>query len=124
MTVILALVVGFVVLKLLKFGVRLLPYVVVGVAVMFVTGGLTGCATRPTETVPVVTVLPPPPIPDSLLHCKSEPSVGRLATQRDAARYVLDLREAGADCRGKLDVVGGILRSDKANAAEISPGSK
>lgn len=123
MSIIIALVVGFVVLKLLRFGVRLVPYLVAAVGALFVAGALGGCATKPVETVPVVTMLPPPDVPESLLRCRPEPTVGRLESQRDAARYVLDLREAGADCRGKLGVVGGIL-NDGSNSSEIPNGSK
>lgn len=118
MNIIIALAAGFVLLKLLRFGVRLVPYLVIGIAVLFVAGALSGCATKPVETMPVVTVLPPPPVPDSLLQCRPEPTVGRLVTQRDAARYVLDLREAGADCRGKLGAVGGILKGSVAVVPE------
>lgn len=123
MTMVLALIAGFVVLKMLRFGVRLMPYLVAGIAVLFVAGALGGCSTRPTETVPVVRVLPPPDVPESLLKCRPEPSVGRLVTQRDAARYVLDLKEAGADCRGKLGVVGRILGSG-INTSEMPNSSK
>lgn len=55
--------------------------------------------------------LPPAPIvvriapPVELLHCADQPEPGAIRSQRDVARYVLRLAEAGDDCRAKLTAV-------------------
>ena len=69
---------------------------------------LSGCASQPS-----VTPLPDVPRPQTLgqlapatmLKCKPEPDGAAVATIRQTARYVVDLRGAGADCRRKLDSV-------------------
>jgi hypothetical protein len=56
--------------------------------------------------------LPPPlEVPAGLLTCEPEPPRISLdgATQRDAAVYVLRLREAGQDCRDALATVRGYV---------------
>lgn len=63
---------------------------------------------------PVVKLVPAagPTIPDSLLTCPDSPTVpDEEATQADVGRYVLDLYEVGAECRGKLGAVRSILES-------------
>lgn len=66
---------------------------------------LGGCQTTRTEYVErVVTVRPH--VAPSLLRCKAEPEpLPAGARQRDIAPYVIDLAEAGADCRRKLGTV-------------------
>ncbi|MCJ2046353.1 hypothetical protein MKK58_17700 [Methylobacterium sp. J-078] len=49
-------------------------------------------------------------IPDELLTCSGAPAWKRGGTQRDAAGYVVDLRAAHADCRGKLGEVRAMAR--------------
>lgn len=55
--------------------------------------------------------LPPAPVvvriapPVELLDCADQPEPGRIRSQRDVARYVLDLAEAGEDCRSRLGAV-------------------
>jgi len=66
---------------------------------------LSACTT--TKTVPVVEVRERRvEVPKSLLTCSSEPVAGSLwVTQRDIARYLVKLAEAGEDCRLKLAAV-------------------
>lgn len=47
-------------------------------------------------------------VPASLLDCAAQP-VPPVISQRDVALYLLDLVEAGEDCRGKLAAVKGIV---------------
>jgi len=73
---------------------------------------LTGCAETTDPGMRVVEVRPE--VPSSLLSCQPapEPPPPESGTQRDVARFVLDLAEAGADCRGKLGAVRGLLAED------------
>lgn len=48
-------------------------------------------------------------VPASLLECLAQPAAPSIASQRDVALYLLDLAEAGEDCRGKLAAVKGIV---------------
>jgi maleate cis-trans isomerase len=66
---------------------------------------LSSCTT--TKTVPVVEVLERRvEVPKSLLTCSAEPVAGSVwVTQRDVARYMVKLAEAGEDCRLKLAAV-------------------
>lgn len=66
---------------------------------------LSGCTT--TRTVPVVEVRERRvEVPKSLLTCSVEPVAGSVwVTQRDVARYLVKLAEAGEDCRLKLAAV-------------------
>lgn len=66
---------------------------------------LSACTT--TKTVPVVEIRERRvEVPKSLLTCSSEPVAGSVwATQRDIARYLVKLAEAGEDCRIKLAAV-------------------
>ncbi len=50
--------------------------------------------------------------PKSLLECKSEPDGQTPITTPQAARYIVDLREAGADCRRKLRAVRGLIENE------------
>ncbi|ARQ56866.1 hypothetical protein Kim5_CH00758 [Rhizobium sp. Kim5] len=66
---------------------------------------LSACTT--TKTVPVVEIRERRvEVPKSLLTCSSEPVAGNVwVTQRDIARYLVRLAEAGEDCRLKLAAV-------------------
>jgi hypothetical protein len=67
---------------------------------------LTACAT-PQEPVERIVRIPQPISPPAvLLRCQSAPKApGGAYTQADVAEFILDLSEAGADCRGKLAAV-------------------
>lgn len=66
---------------------------------------LSGCQTAETRFVDRVVEVRPTVAP-SLLRCKPEPDpLPKTARQRDIAPYVIDLVEAGADCRRKLGTV-------------------
>ena len=56
-------------------------------------------------------------VPPALLTCAQAPPAPDLATPRwdeVLANWILDLGAAGADCRGKLRAVGGILAAGPA----------
>ena len=62
---------------------------------------LAACASAP---APVVTQPVTPPA--ALLTCRAAPAVPRDAeTQREVARFIVRLSEAGEDCRSKLGAV-------------------
>ena len=44
-------------------------------------------------------------VPPSLLACSPPPSPRPIVTQKDVALLIVDLAEAGEDCRGKLKAV-------------------
>lgn len=55
---------------------------------------------------------PPPPalaLAQTLLTCRAEPPVPDLTEDADLMRYVLDLIEAGEDCRARLARVREVL---------------
>lgn len=52
---------------------------------------------------------PRPSVPASLLTCADAPEWKRGGTQRDVAGYVVDLRDAHADCRDRLAAVRGMV---------------
>lgn len=60
--------------------------------------GLAGCQTVARPTVPA-----------SLLTCSGEPPWRKGGTQRDVAGYIVDLRDARADCADRLGAVGRIV---------------
>jgi hypothetical protein len=75
---------------------------------------LAGCA-RPTSSAPSLTreaiEIARPRLPAQMLTCTAEPrSPGGRATDAQAARYVLDVVDAGRDCRRKLGAVKEALR--------------
>ena len=73
--------------------------------VLILTGLLGGCQTAETRFVDRVVEVRPTVAP-SLLRCRPEPDpLPATARQRDIAPYVIDLAEAGADCRRKLGTV-------------------
>lgn len=49
------------------------------------------------------------PVPQSLLTCAEQPVAPVAELQRDVALYIVDLAEAGADCRSKLGAMRRIL---------------
>ena len=55
----------------------------------------TGCAPAP----------PPVVVPASLLSCAPEPAVPQSPDDTALARLIVDLAEAGADCRARLAAV-------------------
>ena len=59
---------------------------------------LTGCGAGPIS----VTKYQHFTTPHELRECKQEPAVPSLKQDSDFAGYVLDLRDAGQDCREKL----------------------
>jgi uncharacterized lipoprotein YajG len=76
---------------------------------------LAGCASQPQ-----VTLTPPlaqprslaATLPASMLSCRAEPDGSQVATVRQTARYVVDLRVAGADCRRKLNSVSALVAGE------------
>lgn len=70
---------------------------------------LIGCAGKPIETVRYIKQ----DIPDYLLFCQSSPDVpGDNATQRDVARYIVNLSDTAGDCRGKLKAVSALVKGN------------
>ena len=71
------------------------------------------CATSNPHPEPGVVRLPPeirtvyeyPTIPDGSLACPREPTVPDAKTDIDLALWAQAVREAGADCRAKLDAI-------------------
>lgn len=51
-------------------------------------------------------------VPPSLLTCAPPPVPRPVETQKDVALLIVDLAEAGADCRGKLAAVRQVLAPD------------
>ncbi len=49
-------------------------------------------------------------VPDSLLVCRDEPRLAGQVNDPLLAEFIIDLVEAGADCRGKLRAVRGMVR--------------
>ena len=52
-------------------------------------------------------------VPPSLLTCADQPVAPAAQVQRDVALYIVDVAEAGADCRSKLSAVRRILEPSK-----------
>ena len=65
---------------------------------------LTGCATAPPRVI-VETA----PVPEALLVCRDEPAPPVDVTDRAVGAWIVDLAEAGDDCRAKLGAVRGIV---------------
>lgn len=61
---------------------------------------LTGCGSQGPISVTKYQHFTTPP---ELRECKQEPTVPQLNQDSDFAGYVLDLRDAGQDCREKLN---------------------
>lgn len=53
---------------------------------------------------------PRPQIPASLQSCLAEPVAGVLADDSALAVYIVDLADAGRDCRAKLGTLSGLVR--------------
>lgn len=69
---------------------------------------LSGCASDPPPMVTEVRYIRQE-VSASLLDCAAQPVPPAIASQRDVALYLLDLAEAGEDCRAKLAAVKGIV---------------
>jgi predicted secreted protein len=68
-------------------------------------GTVTGCQTAKTVTVTEI-VERRIEVPKTLLTCTEEPTAGTVwVTQKDVAKYLVKLAEAGEDCRLKLAAV-------------------
>ena len=81
---------------------RLVPWILLSCAL------LSGCASDPPPLVTEVKYLRQE-VPKSLLDCSAQPAPPAITSQRDVALYMLDLAEAGEDCRGKLMAVRGMV---------------
>jgi hypothetical protein len=76
---------------------------------------LSGCASSPailTAPPQVARPLLRDSVPQSLLACLDEPNGAKVATNRQGATYVLDLKRAGRDCRQKLHSVGALIQNE------------
>jgi hypothetical protein len=62
-----------------------------------------GCGTIQTVLAPRLEV------PPSLLACAPQPEPPVVTTDTDLTDWILDLADAGADCRSKLGAVGTIV---------------
>ena len=63
---------------------------------------LTACGTKPLPTVTL-------PVPATLLQCSPEPAApADPMTDAGLAGFIVDLADAGQDCRGKLQAVKGL----------------
>ena len=69
---------------------------------------LTGCETVQHLGLTEVRV-ERPKVDPTLLACPDEPAPPAAGTQRDVAAFIVDLREAGATCRGNLAAVRQVL---------------
>jgi hypothetical protein len=75
------------------------------IAIAAVSVAMAGCQTTTPQTAPQIQVVRTT-VPPALLQCRDEPAPPkRPATKGQAARYVLDLADAGRDCRSKLGAV-------------------
>lgn len=70
---------------------------------------LTGCGGD--RLVPEVSVVPLQ-VPPSLLSCAPPPAARPVDSQRDVALLIVDLAEAGADCRTKLAAVRRVVQPE------------
>ncbi|WP_456095335.1 Rz1-like lysis system protein LysC [Paracoccus beibuensis] len=76
---------------------------------LLIAASLAACA-RVENQERVVRIPTPVSPPAALLRCHGAPVPPSGAiTQADVAAYVLDLSEAGEDCRSKLDAVRGYI---------------
>jgi hypothetical protein len=48
-------------------------------------------------------------LPDTLLTCLPQPTPGNIADDADLADYILDLADAGDDCRSKVSRIKEIM---------------
>jgi hypothetical protein len=63
---------------------------------------LAGCATKPVPTR-IVTVTPE--IPPDLLACAPAPAVPTVTSQSQVADYIVNLWQAGQDCRAHVQAI-------------------
>jgi len=78
---------------------------------------LTGCGTSlipPPEVITEIKV-EKTKVPESLLTCPSAPAPPAANSQRDVALYILDLWDAGEECRTKLQEVRNLVEADTEN---------
>lgn len=64
---------------------------------LFFVPFLTNCGTTP--------VVVENRIPTELLTCADEPAPGSMNSQKDVAHFIIDLRNAGQDCRDKVNAI-------------------
>ena len=50
-------------------------------------------------------VVKPVPVPPQFLSCKAEPATPAETTDKSVANFIIDLVEAGADCRSKVRAI-------------------
>lgn len=89
--------------------------VTTGLLPLFCCTLLLVCAPRVQERIVPVVKVERPVVPSALLACRTDPEPPIPESQRDVARYLVQLWQAGEDCRAKLDAVNQYL------AAEPSP---
>lgn len=73
---------------------------------------LAACGSPDKGALPELRIVQPS-VPAALLTCADEPadpSAKPNLTQRDVARYLVELRAAGEDCRAKLGSVRGLVQ--------------
>lgn len=71
---------------------------------------LTGCGGAAEQKVVTVIQREKQDVPADLRTCAAEPVAPAAETQRTVARYVVDLADAGEDCRSKLNALNRILQ--------------
>ena len=76
-------------------------FLMVVVLAMLLNLSLTGCELL-TKTITKVEYLEKPVNP-ALLYCKGEPLLPVKITDKTVAFWIIDLKDAGDDCRGKLE---------------------
>jgi hypothetical protein len=70
---------------------------------------LTSCGTTPETKILREVQVERLQVPPSLLDCAPSPAPPSDGTQRDVARYVVDLWQAHQDCRGKVKALRGLV---------------
>ena len=80
----------------------------------FLAALLTACASDKLPTVVEVRIERVAP-PADLLNCAPDPAVPDAPDQRAVAVYLLDLWDAGEDCRRKLGAVRGFVMDNEAD---------
>ena len=58
---------------------------------------------------PAAVLAPRPPVPNDLLTCVPQPVPPQPKTDADVANFILDLADAGQDCRDKLSAVARVV---------------
>jgi hypothetical protein len=67
---------------------------------------LFGCAAKPVSTS-IVTITPQ--IPPDLLACAPAPAVPTATTQSQVADYIVNLWQAGQDCRAHVQAIKAVI---------------